>query len=166
MLSSIYVCIYVNIGLLLAQYHNTFWTRFILPLLQDKCVQSTCSKKCLWYFSCNKNDSSHSYFKTFWPHKGRKIVYVTGSLYEFLRNLCWFWCISIQIYSTLPNLCKNQVQKPFPWMRTKCQDLGVFSYFPNYSIIVAGISRLMQKIQLCSVYEVRGYPIVQTDSDR
>ena len=52
------------------------------------------------------------------------------------------------------NFCQNQVQKPFPWVHTKLPKLGVFSYFPKYSILVAVISQLVKKLQQWSLYEV------------
>ena len=42
----------------------------------------------------------------------------------------------------------------FPWVYTKHPKLGVFSYFPKYSILVAIISQLVEKLQQWSLYEV------------
>ena len=39
-------------------------------------------------------------------------------------------------------------------MRTAHPKLGVFSYVPKYSFIVAFISQLVKKLQQCSLYEV------------
>ena len=63
--------------------------------------------------------------------------------------------ISINSRNTLDNYrMRYNIWKLFPWVCTKHPKLGVFCYILKYSILVAGISQLGNKLQQCSLYEV------------
>ena len=63
--------------------------------------------------------------------------------------------ISINSRNTLDNYrMRYNIWELFPWVCTKHPKLGVFCYFLKYSILVAGISQLVNKLQQWSLYEV------------
>ena len=97
---------------------------------------------------------SHSYFTTFWPHKGSKIVFITGLLHIFFKRYADFYVFPFKYIVHYQNSCKNQVWNPFPWVCTKHPKLGVFCYFPKYSILGAVTSQFVKKLQQRSLHEV------------
>ena len=58
-------------------------------------------------------------------------------------------CIKYKVY--WQNILENQVPKPFPWVCNKRPNLGVFSYYPKCNILIAVVSWLVDKLQLCSL---------------